>query len=142
MFCLSYNPDFLRPSFCSCFLHLSIAISSPEAHVFLGPKDRTSQIELVGFIFPTIVDKTIDKTMTVNYSREKATNKFGLGKPVVIWNWGILGPKKTCFRRSNSSPKYSGLVTGIAEVSPSSRPVAHGVSLLRQVCAGKQTVAW
>jgi hypothetical protein len=34
-----------------------------------------------GFIFPTIVDKTIVK----DRSRENETQKFGLGKPVVMW---------------------------------------------------------
>jgi hypothetical protein len=28
--------------------------------------------------------------MTVNYSREKATNKFGLGKPVVIYMYDFV----------------------------------------------------
>jgi hypothetical protein len=32
-----------------------------------------------------IVDKTIDKTI-VNDSTENETNKFGLGKHVVIWD--------------------------------------------------------
>jgi hypothetical protein len=46
---------------------------------------RFSQTELFGFIFPTVVDKTIDKTI-VDDSRENGTKKFGLGKPVVIWD--------------------------------------------------------
>jgi hypothetical protein len=44
---------------------------------------RFSQTEPFGFIFPTIVDQTIDKTI-VNDRRENETKMFGLGKPVVI----------------------------------------------------------
>jgi hypothetical protein len=40
---------------------------------------------VIGFIFPIIVDKTIDKTI-VNDSRENETKKIGMGKPVVMWD--------------------------------------------------------
>jgi hypothetical protein len=44
-----------------------------------------SQTELFDYIFPTIVNKTIGKTI-VNDSRENETKTFGLGKPVAIWD--------------------------------------------------------
>ncbi len=44
---------------------------------------RFSQTELFGFIFPTIVGKTI----LINHGRENETKKFGLGKPAVIWDY-------------------------------------------------------
>ena len=46
---------------------------------------RFSQTELVGFIFRSIVDQTIDKTI-VNDCKENEPKKIGLGKPAVIWD--------------------------------------------------------
>jgi hypothetical protein len=43
---------------------------------------RFSQTELFGFIFSTMVDQY----RFANDSRENETKKFGLGKPVVIWD--------------------------------------------------------
>ncbi len=49
---------------------------------------RFSQTELFGFIFRAIVDNrfVIVDNRFVNDSTENETKKFGLGKPVVIWD--------------------------------------------------------
>jgi hypothetical protein len=47
---------------------------------------RFSQTELFGFIFPTIVDNRFVDNRSVNDSRKNETKKFGLGKPVVMWD--------------------------------------------------------
>ncbi len=62
---------------------------------------RFAQTELLGFIFTTIVDNAIDRTI-VNNSRENETKKVGLRKPVLIlvFVWSFWPYKTVLFQRS------------------------------------------